>query len=368
MGIFKDCFETLPDPRTGNAQRHDFLELLIIALAATLSGAETCVDFELFARSKEDFLREFLALEGGVPSHDTFSRLFRLIDPGAFSVCLQRFAQELAAAAKAAGIVAIDGKGLRTALADARRSTPLALVNAFSSASGLALGQVGVPAGTGEIAALRELLTLLDLNGQTVTADAIHCQRETAQAILDKGADYILGFKSNRFAMYDDALLFLDDPATRADDEAETIDANHGRIETRCLRVIFDVAWLAERYSFPGLQALAELVARREEANGEISVSRRLYLLSRKMPAAEALAAIRSHWTVENQLHWVLDVVFDEDRSRARKDNAPLNLAVLRRIALNIVRSNREKGSLRGKIKRAGWDNSFLANLLAQMR
>ncbi|MGH6934629.1 MAG: ISAs1 family transposase, partial [Methylocella sp.] len=235
-------------------------------------------------------------------------------------------------------------------------------------ASGLALGQVGVPAGTGEIAALRELLALLDLNGRTVTAGAIHCQRETAQAILGKGADYILGFKSNRFAMDDDALLFLDDPATLADDKAETIDADHGRIETRRVRLIFDVAWLAERYSFPGLVGLADLVARREEANGEITVSRRLYLLSRKMPAAEALAAIRSHWGIEHQLHWVLDVVFDEDRSRARSDNAPLNLAVLRRIALNIVRSNNEKGSVRGKIRPAGWDNGFLATLLAQMR
>lgn len=368
MGLFRDCFASLPDPRTGNAQRHDFLELLIIALSATLSGAETCVDFELFARSKQDFLREFLTLPGGVPSHDTFSRLFRLIDPGAFAACLQRFARELAAAASQAGIVAIDGKSLRTALASVRGGSPLALVNAFSSASGLAFGQVGVPPGTSEIAALRELLALLDLEGQTVTADAIHCQRETAQTILAKGADYILGFKSNRFAMYDDALLFLDDPATLADDAAKTTDADHGRIETRRLRLIFDVAWLAERYSFPGLAGLADLVATREEANGEIAVSRRLYLLSRKMPAAEALAAIRSHWTIENQLHWVLDVVFDEDRSRARSDNAPLNLAVLRRIALNIIRSNHEKGSVRGKIKRAGWDNDFLAALLAQMR
>ncbi len=136
MGMFGDCFDILPDPRTGNAQRRDFLELLIIALAATLSGAETCVDFELFARSKEDFLREFLALEGGVPSHDTFSRLFRLIDPEAFAECLQRFAQRLAAAASEPGIVAIGGKGLRTALAGVRNSTPLALVNAFASANG----------------------------------------------------------------------------------------------------------------------------------------------------------------------------------------------------------------------------------------
>lgn len=368
MALFTDCFSDLADPRTGNAQRHDFLELLIIALLATLSGAESCVDFELFARSKEDFLREFLALDGGVPSHDTFSRLFRLIDPRAFAACLQRFAQELGAAAGRAGVVAIEGKGLRTALAGARSGTPLALVNAFASHSGLALGQCGVPSGTGEIAALRELLALLDLEGQTVTADAMHCQRETAQAILDKGANYILGFKSNRFAMYDDAVLFLDDPAVVADDVAETVDADHGRLETRRLRMIHDVAWLAGRHEFPGLKGLAELIATREQVTGKIETSRRLYLLSQKMAAAQALAAIRAHWMIENQLHWVLDVVFDEDRSRARRENAPLNLAVLRRIALNLTRANPEKGSIRGKIKRAGWDNRFLATLLTQMR
>lgn len=368
MALFTECFSGLPDPRSGNAQRHDLLELLTIALLATLSGAESCVDFELFARSKENFLREFLTLEGGVPSHDTFSRLFRLIDPEAFAACLQRFALELGSAAKRAGVVAIDGKGLRTALVGARSATPLALVNAFASHSGLALGQVGVPAGTSEIAALRELLALLDLKGQTVTADAIHCQKETAQAILDKGASYILGFKSNRFAMYDDAVLFLDDPALVVDDEVETTDADHGRLETRRLRISYDVAWLAEQSAFPGLHGLADLIATREKADGKIETSRRLYLLSHKMTAAQALAAVRAHWTIENQLHWVLDVVFDEDRSRARRDNAPLNLAVLRRIALNLTRANLEKGSLRGKIKRAAWDNRFLATLLTQMR
>jgi len=368
MALFTECFSSLPDPRSGNARRHDFLELLTIALLATLSGAESCVDFELFTRSKERFLREFLALDGGVPSHDTFSRLFRLIDPQAFAACLQRFALELGAAARQAGVIAIDGKGLRAALAGAKSATPLALVNAFASDCGLALGQIGVPAGTGEIAALRELLALLDLKGRTVTADAIHCQRETAQAILDRGANYILGFKSNRFAMYDDALLFLDDPALVVDDEATTTDADHGRLETRRLRLSYDVAWLADRSQFPGLQGLADLFATREKPGGKVETSRRLYLLSRKMTAHQTLAAIRAHWTIENQLHWVLDVAFDEDRSRARRDNAPLNLAVLRRIALNLTRANTEMGSLRGKIKRAAWDNQFLATLLTQMR
>lgn len=367
MGLFLDCFGDLPDPRCGNARRHDLLELLTIALAATLCGAESCVDFELFARSKEPFLREFLALNGGVPSHDTFSRLFRLLDPAAFSACLTRFAAGLAEAAEQ-GPVALDGKGLRCAMARAREASPVALVNAFASASGLALGLVGVPHGTGEIAALRALLDLLDIKGRTVTADAMHCQIETAQALINKKADYVLTLKSNRFAMHDDAVLFMDDPAVLAASTAETVDADHGRLETRRARVVTDVAWLAERYSFPGLRGLGEIAATREDKAGRIATSRRLFALSQPLRADALLATVRSHWSVENQLHWVMDATFDEDRSRARSDNAPLNLAVLRRIALNLAKTNPAKGSIRGKLKRAGWDNAFLAALMLQMR
>jgi predicted transposase YbfD/YdcC len=349
MGLFLDCFGDLPDPRSGNAQRHDLLELLTIALAASLCGAESCVDFELFARSKEPFLREFLALEGGIPSHDTFSRLFRLLDPRAFSACLTRFAGGLAEAARH-GPVALDGKGLRCALAHAREGSPVALVNAFASASGLALGLVGLAPGTGEIAALRALLDLLDIEGRTITADAMHCQIETARSILDKGADYVLTLKSNRFAMYDEAILFMDDPAVAALSAAETVDADHGRIETRRARVVGDVAWLAERHGFPGLRGLGEIVATRESKTGRTAKRRRLFALSRPLDAAALLTAVRSHWGIENQLHWVMDVVFDEDRSRARADNAPLNLAVLRRLAFNLAKANPQKGSIRGKL------------------
>lgn len=367
MGLFVDCFGDLPDPRRGNAQRHDLLELLTISLAATLCGGESCVDFELFARSKEPFLREFLTLEGGIPSHDTFSRLFRLLDPAAFSACLTRFAARLAEAAEQ-GSVALDGKGLRCALAHARESSAVAMVNAFSPASGLALGLVGVPSGTGEIAALRALLELLDIKGRTVTADAMHCQVETARTILDRQGDYILTLKSNRFTMYDDAVLFMDDPQVGAASTGETIDADHGRIETRRARVVTDVAWLAQRYNFPGLRALGEIVATRENKSGRSATRRRLFALSQPIDASALLSAVRSHWGIENQLHWVMDVIFNEDHSRARADNAPLNLAVLRRIALNLAKANPTKTSIRGKLKRAGWDNAFLAALMLQMR
>lgn len=168
--------------------------------------------------------------------------------------------------------------------------------------------------------------------------------------------------------MYDDAMLFLDDSAVASDDAHETVDADHRRIETRRLRVVHDVEWLAKRYRFPGLTAPADLVATRETADGRIATSRRVYAFSRRLTAAHALAAIRVHGGVENKLHWILDAILDEDRSRARTDNASLNLAVLRRIALNMARASATKGSIRGKIKRAGWDNAFLVELLVQMR
>jgi predicted transposase YbfD/YdcC len=208
--------------------------------------------------------------------------------------------------------------------------------------------------------------------GKWVMINAGWYQIATARAIVDKKPDYVLTLKSNRFAMYfamyDDAVMFMDDPTVAAASAAETIDADHGRIETRRARVVLDVAWLAERYGFPGLRGLGEILATRESKTGRITRSRCLFALSAPIGAAALLATVRSHWSIENQLHWVMDVVFNEDRSRSRADNAPLNLAMLRRIAFNLVKANTQKGSVRGKLKRAGWDNSFLAALILQMR
>lgn len=366
MGWFIDCFEDLPDPRSGNATRHDLLEVLTIALAASVCGGESCVDFADFAEMKEGVLRQFLRLENGLPSHDTFSRIFRLLDPQAFSACFSRFAEGLAAATKAEGVIAIDGKTLRRSFDRAAGASPLHMVSAFASEARLVLGQVSVAEKSNEIVALRELLKLLDLTGTVVTADALHCQKETAAAILEKGGDYVLALKANQSGIVADVELMLADAAIRPDDKAETTDADHGRVETR-RAAVYAAPWLGQTHAFPGLAAIAIIDATRE-AEGKASTVRRLYCLSKPMPAARLLAIVRAHWSIENQLHWVLDVVLDEDAARNRKDNGPENLGVLRRLALNLLRQNPLARSIRRKIKLAGWNDQFLMAVLAHVR
>jgi predicted transposase YbfD/YdcC len=209
-----------------------------------------------------------------------------------------------------------------------------------------------------------ELLALLALEGRIVTADAMHCQKATAQTIFDRGGDYVLALKANQPALFEDVRLWLDDPATVPNDRAETVDGDHGRIETRRALVAHDIAWLAETHGFPGLAAVAKVTATREIA-GKSTTSSRYFLLSKPLTAARLAQVVRSHWHIENRLHWMLDVVMDEDGSRARKDHAPENLARMRRFALNLLRANRAKGSTRGKIKRAAWDDTFLLEILS---
>jgi predicted transposase YbfD/YdcC len=364
MERFRACFGDLDDPRTGNAQRHDLLEILLIALAASLCGAEGCVDMALFGRAKAPLLRRFLRLEGGIPSHDTFSRIFRLLDPDAFEASFARFVAAFAEQVETGAIVAVDGKTARRSFDRQGGRRPLHMVSAWAVEQRLVLGQQKVAGDSNEIEALPELLALLALDGRIVTADAMHCQKATAQTILNRGGDYALALKGNQPALYEDVRLWLDDPMTPVDDACQTVDGDHGRIETRRATVAHDVAWLAERHGFPGLAAVAKVTAKRE-LDGKTTTASRYYLLSAKLGAARIAQIVRAHWQIENRLHWVLDVVMDEDGSRARKDHAPENLARLRRFALNLLRTNPDPGSTRGKIKRAGWDDAFLLQILA---
>jgi len=361
MERFRACFAELDDPRTGNAQRHDLDEIVMIALLAILCGAETCVDMALFGRSKEPLLRRFLELPGGIPSHDTFSRVFRLLDPAAFETCFVRYVAVLSE--RVQGVVAVDGKSARRSFDRQKGRAPLHLVSAWACEQRLVLGQLRVEDKSNEIPALPELLALLALDGCIVTADAMHCQDKTATAILARGGDYVLALKANQPALHADVRLLLDDPEAPPDDVAATTDGDHGRIETRRGAIVHDVAWLAESHGFPGLAAIGSVTARREAA-GNTTTATRYYLLSKPLSAAHFLEVVRAHWQIENRLHWVLDVVMDEDQGRARKDHAPENLARLRRFALNVLRANQDKGSTRGKLKRAAWDDAFLLKLL----
>ena len=260
----------------------------------------------------------------------------------------------------------MDGKSLRRSFARAAGTSPLHLVSAWACEERLVLGQMKVSAEGNEITAVPALLRLLSLEDTTVTVDAMHCQRDTAKAIMAKGGDYVMAVKANQPALYDDVKLLMDDPAAPADDTAETVDGDHGRIETRRAEVLHDVDWLTESHHWPGLATLGKVTATRE-VGGRATTTSRYYIASRSLSAAELNRLVRGHWGIENRLHWVLDVVMNEDQARTRKDNAPENLALLRRLALNIIKRNKDKGSNRIKFKRAGWDNRFLRKLIAEV-
>jgi predicted transposase YbfD/YdcC len=367
MGKFKKIFRRLPDPRAANA-RHDLLEVLLIALAAVLCGAESCSDMADFGQSKEGLLRLFLRLEHGIPSHDTFSRVFRLLNPEAFETVFRRF---MAAFAKAnglnlTGVVAVDGKALRGAYERAGRATPLQLVNVFAVDARMALAQQKAP-GRNETAGALKVLDLLCLEGCTVTADALHCHRAFAAAVLKRGGDYVLAIKANRGPLF--AAVTQQFARSGKRSAIRQIDrSTHDRSETRRATIMRNTS-LAAVHRFSGVVALGRITSRRRlrGQRAEPPVVR-YYLLSKYLSPKRLLQVTRSHWAIENQLHWVLDVHFAEDRNRARKDNAPENLAILRRLALNILRTHPHRASIRRKIKRAGWDDAFLMETLSHMR
>lgn len=371
MSWLAQCFAEVPDPRTGNATRHDFLEVLTIALTASVCGAESCVDFADFAADREPLFRSFLKLSNGLPSHDTFSRLFRLIDPKAFGTAFSRFLDRLGETGP--GVLAIDGKTLRRSFDRAAGGSPLHVVTAFATERRLVLGQAAVAAGSNEIVAARELLALLDLTGMLVTGDAIHCQTGTATLITDKGGDWLFALKANRPVLRDAVRAFFADPPPELAPPHVTTDADHGRLEVRRHRVWHDPAWLFSdrRYPdeprLPGLKTLA-MVEAEVERDGVTTVSRRFYVASAALSAEAFAQAVRAHWAIENSLHWVLDVTFDEDRARNRKDHGPENLAILRKLALNLLQSARPDLSVRRKRKRCGWSDDFARTIIGQMR
>ena len=361
-----DTLGEIPDPRRGNAQRHDLLDILAIALVASICGAESCVDFAEFAEDREPLLREFLSLENGLPSHDTFSRVFRLLDPAAFGRAFSAFLDDLGEAG--AGVLAIDGTTLRRSFDRAAGRSALHVVTAFGTEARVAIGQRAVAAGENEITAARALLETLTLEGMLVTGDALHCQAETAALIAARGGDWMFALKANRPAMLAEAAAFFDDPANPREAH-QTTDADHGRVETRKVEVTHDVGWLfsdrrhAGEPRLPGLAAIARVTSRRDAA-----IAARYYLSSAPMSAERFAAAIRGHWGIENRLHWLLDTAFDEDRARNRKDNGPENLAILRKLTLNVMRKSRPKLGITRKRKRSGWSDDFARTIIGQMR
>ena len=355
------------DPRQVNAQ-HDLGDMLFVALACFVCGGKTCVDMADFAKARLVELREIIDLEFGAPSHDTFSRVFRLLDPQelskAFGLCLKAIGRELGLGGSP-GVVAIDGKSLRRGYEAGRAFMPPLMVNVFDAETRLSLAQARAPGGN-EIKAGLDLLKGLALKGCTVTADALYCRSDVAQAVRDQRAHYALALKANQPLLLAEAQAAFE----RAGDSAQTFEtreAGHGRRERRGGAVIA-VSQMKTTYGFPGLAAIGRIEAERTTANGKTTLETRYVALSQRLRPRKMLEVVRTHWTVENQLHWTLDVVFDEDDARSRKDYGPENLAVIRRLALNILRAHPDDIPPGRKMRRAALDKDFFFELFAYMR
>ena len=365
MDTFYECFQDLPDPRADNS-RHDLLEIMFIAFLASLCGARGCTAMEEFGVAKQVLLRQFLTLAHGIPSHDTFSTVFRMLDPKAFEQCFRRFTQVFAAAAKIRkpkGVVAVDGKALRRAYEIGQSHMPKVMVSLWAAQSRMTLATV-LAKDNNEADAALQLIAVVALRGCVLTADALHCHRAMAKAVTGKQGDYVLAVKNNQPALLGDAKALIAEAEQKAAPAYQTRDKGHGRTESRAV-VVTSAKHMAIKHDFPGLKAVAKITSRR----GTDKPVQRYFLLSRLYKPHEVLRIAREHWGIENGLHWTLDVVLDEDLARNRKDYGPQNLAVLRRMALNVARVHPDtKTSLNLKLLRAGWDDSFLFDLIRHMR
>jgi predicted transposase YbfD/YdcC len=363
-------FSVLPDPRIDRSKKHLLVDILFIAVCTIICGGEGFTDMELFGESKEEWLRKYLELPHGIPSHDTFRRLFSILDPQAFGECFTRWSQALHEATNGE-VIALDGKTVRHSFDTFSGQPSLHIVSAWSSENGLALGQVKVDDKSNEITAIPRLLELIDVKGRVITTDAMGCQRDVAKRIVDKKGDYVFCLKGNQENLHDEVKFFFEE-CQAADykdvdhSHFETVEKDHGRIEIRRYWVVEDdaIEWLEKQDLWPGLKSIAAVESERR-IRGKTTLETRYFISSLAGKAEKLANATREHWSIENSLHYVLDVTFNEDKSRIRKDNAPENLVVLRRIALNTVKKEHtRKGSVRSKVKTAGWDNSYLEQIL----
>ena len=370
-------FQNLPDPRVNRTKDHELNDILVIDICTLLCGGESFNDREDFGHAKRDWFETFLTLRHGIPSHDTFNRLFAALDPEAFGECFVRWTQSLRQAL-AQEIVALDGKALRRAL-NTDQSMKY-VVSAWAESNELVLGQWKVADKSNEITAVPELLRVLELAGCIVTMDAMGCQKKIAREIREADADYVLALKGNQETVHEEVKTYLDaalleritprpvgaklSPGAATLAVWETVEKDHGRIETRRYYQSAELDWFADRSKWEGLRSVGMVEAARE-VGGKTTVERRHYLSSLPLGVETFARAVRGHWGVENKLHWVLDVWFREDQSRARAGHAAENLATLRRLALNLLqREKTKKRGIKGKQLNAGWDHAYLLRLL----
>jgi len=371
--VFLSYFKDLPDARQVGKIKYPLDEILLLCLLAVMAGSETVTDIARFGRLKLALLKRLRRFEDGTPAHDHLGDILATLDAEAFERCF--VAWVAAQTGIPAGVVALDGKTARRSGSKTSKNKkkdlagPIHVVSAFAARQRLVLGQVKVEEKSNEIVAIPKLLRMLEIEGAVVTIDAMGCQRDIAQTILDRKADYILALKGNQGSLKDDVKLFVDEQKAVGFRDAKisrdkTVDGDHGRIETREVTVIHDVGWLQERHDWPGLKSVVVVESAREVA-GKIDCEMRLYITSLVLLAPQIGPMIRNHWMIENSLHWVLDMVFRDDECRVRTDNAPANLATLRRMAYNVMRTANTKDSMRLRRKVAAWDDDFLVSLIA---
>jgi predicted transposase YbfD/YdcC len=368
--VFLDYFKDLPDPRQPGKVIYPLNEVLLLSLLAVLAGAETFCDIARFGEKKLALLRRFLPFTDGAPPHDRLGDIFATLDAKAFQSCFVAWVAALTNTP--AEVIAIDGKTSRRSYQKKGSKEPIHMVSAFAARQRLVLGQVKVNEKSNEIVAIPALLDMMAIEGAVVTIDAMGCQRDIAKKIIDKKADYILALKGNQGTLREDVEVFVtEQKALNFKDTTismhQTVDGDHGRIETRNYTVIHDVGWLQERHEWPSLKGVV-MVESEREIDGKITRETRFYITSPVLLANAIGPMIRAHWAIENSLHWVMDMVFRDDECRIRTEHAPANFTTLRHMAHNLIRKAPGKDSLRLRRKTAAWDDGYLASLIATQR
>lgn len=354
-----DCIK---DPRRHNI-RHLLSDMLLIALCAIISGADSWTHVAEYGRSKIDWLKTFLALPNGIPSHDTFGRLFARLDPNGFEQFFIRWVQDISESLRGK-TVCIDGKTLRGSHDRINGKSPIHMVSAWVSSVSLVLGQLKTDDKSNEITAIPELIKTLVLDGTIVTIDAMGCQKKITHTIIEENANYVIQVKENQETLHNDIALFFQD-TDNTYNCVQTIDGEHGRIETRNYLATSDIDWLPGRHLWAGLKTIVK-VERQRDVNGVVSNETSYYISSIDSQDPAIAKAIRQHWGIENGLHWCLDITFREDHCRVRKDHAPENFGILRHMAINLLKREKSlKGGLQAKRLKAAWDHNYLLKILA---
>lgn len=369
MASIAAYFSAIADPRVERTREHPLVSILVLSLCAIICGAEGFVAIEQFGRAKEAWLRTFIDLPNGIPSHDTIGRVFAALDPKALADAFRKWTEAVSVKTEH-DVVAIDGKTLRRSFREAGKRAFVHMVSAWSTANHMVLGQVKTEEKSNEITAIPRLLELLHLKGCIVTIDAMGCQKDIARRIVDSGADYVLAVKDNQPTLHESLQRFKDDLACErvtADCVSyhEETTKGHGRTETRRCWATQDSRWVPQGTDWPELTSIV-LIESQRAVNGSTSLEHRYYIASSRKVDASALAeAVRSHWQIENKLHWVLDVSFREDECRIRVGNAAENFAVLRHLSLNLLKaSTTVRVGMANRRLRAGWDNAYLLGIL----